>query len=75
MNMVTKLSTLIEVHKEGDVYIASDLISGVSDLGETENEAVKMLLKGLKERYETIVEESTKIRRSTFSRAEVLVNA
>lgn len=75
MNMVTKLSTLIEVYKEGDVYIAADLISGVSDFGETGDEAVKMLLKGLKERYEGIIKENINIHKSAFSLAEVKVNA
>ena len=41
------LKTIIQVHREDDVYIAVDFITNVADQGATEEEAVSNLKKGL----------------------------
>lgn len=71
--MITKINTLIEVHEEDGQFIARDLLSGVADFGETKETAVQMLLKGLKERYEAMIEDNIKMFHSAISPVEIEV--
>ena len=41
------MKTLIEVHREGNYFVAIDLLTNVADQGLTEQEALKNLKKGL----------------------------
>ena len=50
------MEAIIKVHKDGKYFVAVDMYSGVADQGRTREEAVANLKKGLKERYETIRE-------------------
>ncbi|MCK4614138.1 MAG: hypothetical protein KAU14_04975 [Thermoplasmata archaeon] len=50
------MKTLIETHREGDTYVAVDLVTNVADQGETEEEAVSRLKKGLEEHYQALME-------------------
>jgi len=50
------MKTVIEVHKEGDTYVAIDLITKVADQGRTEGVAVANLKKGLEEHYQLLME-------------------
>ena len=42
--------------KEGKWYVATDLITHVTDQGATREEALANLMKGLKEHYELLLE-------------------
>ena len=50
------MKTIIQVHKEGKFYVATDLVSNVADQGATEKEAVRNLTKGLEEHYKLLME-------------------
>ncbi len=50
------MKTIIQIHKEGKYFIASDLISNVADQGLTEKEALANLKKGLEEHYQILME-------------------
>ena len=46
------MKTIIQTHKEGKYFIASDLITNVVDQGLTEEEALANLKKGLEEHHQ-----------------------
>lgn len=45
------MKAIIRVRKEGEVYAAMDLVTTVCGQGATENEAIAVLIEGLRERY------------------------
>jgi predicted RNase H-like HicB family nuclease len=45
------MKTIIQVHKTGRFYVATDLITNVADQGATEKQALENLKKGLEEHY------------------------
>jgi len=47
---------VVETHKEGKWYVATDLITNVSDYGNTEKEALDRLKDGIQARYISILE-------------------
>ena len=47
----SSMKAIIRVRKEGQVYAAMDLVTTVCGQGATENEAIEVLLEGLRERY------------------------
>ena len=49
------MNAVIQVRKEGKWYVATDLITQVADQGRTREEAVRGLVKGLRERQEALV--------------------
>jgi len=50
------MEAIIQVSKDGKYYVAADLITNVADQGLTREEAITNLKKGLKERYELIMD-------------------
>ena len=50
------MKAIIQVKKEGKWYVATDLVTQVADQGRTADEASANLVKGLKERYEVLLE-------------------
>jgi len=50
------MKTIIQIHKEGKYFIASDLITNDADQGLTVKEALANLKKGLKEHYQILME-------------------
>jgi predicted RNase H-like HicB family nuclease len=50
------MKTLIDVHKEGKYFVATDLLSNVADQGLSEKEALENLTRGLEEHYRLIIE-------------------
>jgi predicted RNase H-like HicB family nuclease len=57
------MKTIIQVHKEGKFYVATDLITNVADQGATEKEAIGNLKKGLEEHYRILMELTPKGRK------------
>jgi hypothetical protein len=49
------MKTLIEVHREGNYFVADDLLTNVADEGLSEDEAVQNLGKGLREHYQLLI--------------------
>ena len=49
------MKTIIQVHKEGRWYVATDLITNVADQGLTEEEAIRNLKTGLGEHYKLLM--------------------
>jgi predicted RNase H-like HicB family nuclease len=50
------MKTLIDVHKEGKFFVATDLLSNVADQGLSEKEALQNLTRGLEEHYQLLIE-------------------
>ena len=50
------MKTIIQIHKDGEYFVAEDLITHVADQGVSEEEAVKNLKKGLEEHYQILTE-------------------
>jgi predicted RNase H-like HicB family nuclease len=50
------MKAIIQVHKEGKFYVATDLVTNVADQGPTEAKAVSNLKKGLEEHYQILME-------------------
>ena len=50
------MDTLIQVHKEGDWFIAVDLATQVADQGKTREEVICRLKTGLEEHYEVLLD-------------------
>jgi len=50
------MKAVVDVKKEGKWYVATDLITHVTDQGATREEALANLMKGLKEHYELLLE-------------------
>jgi len=48
------MKTIIQVHKEGRFYVATDLITNVADQGTTEKQALENLKKSLEEHYQIL---------------------
>ena len=69
--MVQEMKTLIEVHKEGDYFVAVDLLSNVADQGSSEEEAVANLKKGLEEHYQLLIELTPRDRKLSYLDIEV----
>lgn len=69
--MVCNMKTLIQIHKEGNYFVAIDLITNVADQGFTEIEAVSNLKKGLEEHYQVLLELAPKGRKLSFLDIEV----
>jgi predicted RNase H-like HicB family nuclease len=65
------MKTIIQVHKEGKFYVATDLITNVADQGATEKEAVGNLKKGLEEHYMILMEHAPKDRKLSLIDIEV----
>ena len=65
------MKIIIQVHKEGKFYVATDLITNVADQGITEKEALRNLKKGLEEHYQILMELSPKDRKLSFLDIEV----
>lgn len=51
-NLLPSMKAIIHVRKEGQWYAAMDLVTTVCGQGATENEAIEVLMEGLRERYE-----------------------
>ena len=60
------MKTIIQVHREGKYFIASDLITNVADQGLTEDEALANLKKGLEEHYQILMELALKDQKFSF---------
>ena len=65
------MKTIIQVHREGDWFVAVDLITNVADQGRTEEEAIANLKKGLEEHYQILMELSPKEYKISFLDIEV----
>ena len=50
------VKAIVDVRKEGKWYVATDLITHVTDQGRTRSKAVENLVKGLREHYELLLE-------------------
>jgi len=50
------MKAVVQVQKEGEWYVATDLVTHVADQGKTREEAVRNLTKGLREHYEVLLE-------------------
>ena len=57
--------------KEGKYYVATDLVTNVTDQGLTEREAIKRLKKGLEEHYQILMEMAPKGSKTSFIEIEV----
>ncbi len=65
------MMTIIQIHKEEKYFVAVDLITNVADQGETEEEAVANLKKGLEEHYQILMELAPKNQKISFLDIEV----
>ena len=65
------MKTIIQIHKEGKYFVASDLITNVADQGLTEEEALANLKKGLEEHYQIFMELAPKDNKISFLDIEV----
>ena len=65
------MKTIIQIHKEGKYFVASDLITNVADQGLTEEEALANLKKGLEEHYQILMELAPKDNKISFLDIEV----
>ncbi len=65
------MKTLIQIHKEGKYFVATDLITNVADQGLTESEAISNLKKGLEGHYQVLLELAPKGRKLSFLDIEV----
>lgn len=65
------MKTIIQIHKEGKYFVASDLITNVADQGLTEEEALANLKKGLEEHYQILMELAPKDQKISFLDIEV----
>jgi predicted RNase H-like HicB family nuclease len=65
------MKTIIQVHKDGKFYVATDLNTNVADQGATEKEAVRNLKKGLEEHYRILMELTPKDRKLSLIDIEV----
>ena len=65
------MKTIIQIHKEGKYFVASDLITNVTDQGLTEEEALTNLKKGLEEHYQILMELAPKDQKISFLDIEV----
>lgn len=63
--------TVVETHREGKWFVATDLITNVSDYGSTAEEAVERLKEGIQARYISILERQ----KSSENLIEVKVHA
>lgn len=54
--MEYSMKILIQIHREGKYFVATNLITNVADQGMTENEAISRLKKGLEEHYQVLLE-------------------
>lgn len=50
------MKTLFEIHKEGNFFVAVDLLTNGADQGSSEEEAVQNLQKGLEKHYPLLIE-------------------
>lgn len=50
------METLVQVHRDGEWFVAIDLATDVADQGKTKEEALSRLKIGLKERYAVLLE-------------------
>ena len=50
------MKTLFEIRKEGNFFVAVDLLVNGADQGSSEEEAVQNLQKGLEEHYPLLIE-------------------
>jgi len=57
--------------KEGKYYVATDLVTNVTDQGSSEEEAIKRLKKGLKEHYQILMEMAPKGSKTSIIEIEV----
>ena len=57
--------------KEGKYYVATDLVTNVTDQGLSEKEAIKRLKKGLEEHYQILMEMAPKGSKTSFIEIEV----
>ncbi len=60
------MKTVIQTHKEGKYFVATDLVTNVADQGLTEGDAIRNLKKGLEEHYQILMELSQKDRKISF---------
>ena len=65
------MKTLIEVHKEGNYFVAVDLLTNVADQGTSEEEAVRNLKKGLEEHYQLLIDLTPSNHKLTYLDIEV----
>jgi len=65
------MKTLIEVHREGNYFVAIDLLTNVADQGHTEHEALQNLKKGLEEHYQLLIELTPRDHKLTYLDIEV----
>lgn len=65
------MKTIIQVYKEGKWYVAIDLITNVADQGQTEEEAIQNLKKGLEGHYQSLMELAPKKYKTAFLDVEV----
>jgi len=59
-NFMPEFRAVVETHKEDNWYVATDLITNVSDYGSTKEEAIQRLKEGLQARYISIMERKNK---------------
>jgi predicted RNase H-like HicB family nuclease len=50
------MKTLIDIHREGKFFVATDILSNVADQGLSEKEALENLTRGLEEHYRLIID-------------------
>ena len=50
------MKVIVEVKREGKWYVATDLVTQITDQGRTRQEALDNLIEGLRERHELLPE-------------------
>ncbi len=50
------MKTLIDLHREGGFVVAMDLLSGISDQGKSEKEALENLKQGLEDHFRLLID-------------------
>ena len=65
------MKAIVDVKKEGKWYVATDLVTHVTDQGKTRKEAVGNLMKGLRGHYEVLLELGPKRRGARVIEVEV----
>ena len=65
------MKAVVSVQKEGNFFVATDLVTNVADQGSTEEEAIARLKKGLEEHYQILMEMTPEGSKTSFIEIEV----
>ena len=59
------MKSIIQIHKDGECFVAVDLVTNVADQGLTEEVAIANLKNGCEEHYQILLELAPKDRKET----------